>query len=376
MAEREDSPEKKALLALIKKAKDKRSLAQDYINECYDFGLLDDRNMVNAEKTVGENRENDLFDTTFADAIGDFATARQDEFTPDYRKWVKATVNESVAGSDTELIELQDLLKEHEKELYKLINTTSYYEACEPAWEDCAISVGAVAIPYAPASKRLKVFPVFMSDLLIVTDHVGDISGIWFEKKMTAKYIKAEMPDKVDMIKEVIPTFGNDDKTTYPVIQGDHRDMDFTGYRMISDLIVGGKVIEMRPQEAGVPPMIIPLRWGMAQNSGWTYGPCKRALPSARLLDELGYNNLVHLSYASRMPLSYENDGQQNYEKGIEPGGSYPRQRGSNAPTPIIPGTKADDYFDKEILKESVQKPCMLTSLSKKGKPRQQRHNG
>jgi len=364
-----DTPKDKKLLKLLDKARNKRSNMQYYINDCYDFAMLDDRHMVNEERTVGENRDNDLFDTTFADSVQDFATNQQDHFTPDYRPWVNISANEFVAQSDTEAAELADALKSYQDTLYQAINGSSFYEAAEEAWKDCAASVGAVAIPYTPPSEPAKIYPVFMSELLLTIDPRGNIDGRWSEKKMSKEYIKAEMPDMVDAISTKLPRFKTAKMDAmFVVIQGNHRDWSKPGMVYYQDLVIGEKVIMQKSGEAGVPPMIIPLRWSASQTSGWAYGPCKTALPNARLLDELGYNNLVHLSYASKMPVSYENDGQQNYENGIEPGGAYPRARGSTPPQPITPGTKADDYFDQEVLRRKVQQAMYVDEPEQRGK--------
>ena len=368
MSSSKELPADKALVKLMNKARQERNQMHTYINECYEFALLDDRQMINEHTTIGQAREDDVFDVTFAEAVEDFASTQQDDFTPDYQPWVKISAN-AEGLSTTDEAALKEGLAAWEERLYELINGTSFYEACEAAYKDTGISIGAIAIPFAEASKPVKPFPVYMSNLLVLQDASGDIYGKWYELEMTKDQIKEKLPDSVGAISGMVPAFRRaKGDQLFNVIQGNHRDYGKEGAVWKSDLVVANKVIRSKVIDPDAPPLLHILRWDRGQTTAWPFGPAKKALPNARILDELGYNNLLHLSYASKVAISYENDGQQNFEGGIEPGGAYPRRVGSRPPDIMTPGSKVSDDFDKDQLRMAIRKAMFVDEPEQKGK--------
>ena len=140
-----DKPSKadEELLGRISWAKQDRQQFQYYINECYEYGLPQRQRVGDIQVTPRDPEEqSDLFDTSFGEAIEDYASEQIDMLTPYYRPWVEWKAKETIP------LELQGQVKEltaqRSRGLFDVIQTSNLSGALPETWRDGAISAAGI----------------------------------------------------------------------------------------------------------------------------------------------------------------------------------------------------------------------------------------
>lgn len=355
------------LLDRISNARMDRSHFSDVLNRFYELTLpwrqpISSTLVSSCPRSFEEQA--DIFDTTLQDAVYDFAAMMNDLFTPHYKEWARL---KPVGNYPQALLkQAQPLIERREKQIYDLIRQSDFYEQAQQVYLEMAGSKGGIVIPYAPPGKKIRCTPIVMSGLLDDVGPNGDLDLRAMEFITKKKHLESLFPDEWDEIKSHLryqTAHGNADCT---VLQGAHRgenDGDWVAF-----LVINGKVISRKVRTGEGACAVHILRWQDAAYSSWGPGPGIQALPSARVLQEMGYLFLKNLAKSVDPPFAYTEDGLFNPDAGIEAGMALPMEKGTDFKSLLFERDLNPALFEREIHVQRVKRALFVDEPEQKGK--------
>jgi hypothetical protein len=359
------TPEGK-LVQRIKMARSDRDTVASALNRFYELALPF---RVPISSTVSRNtqtrmeEQEDVFDDTLQACTLDFGAEMMDRFTPHYKPW--ANLKPTTQLGDALAKKAEGMIRDRERLIYEAIKNSDFYEQSQQAWLDLAGSKGGIIIPYSK-SGNIKCTPIVMSNLL---DDIGphgqlDLRAMEFLTKK--KHLQHLFP-KIKM-EPHLRDMGIGENQDVVVVQGNYRlyDGPFDWMFFVS---IQGKVVQMKKQKGMGACAVHTLRWSDAPFSSWGPGPAMTAMPSANVLQELGYLFLKNLGKRVDPPFSYYEDGLFNPEGGIDAGMALPRDRNSGEVQWLIAEQDLDTaLFEREQFRLAVKRALFQDKPDQTGK--------
>lgn len=304
----------------------------------------------------------DLFDPTLQNALEDFASDKMGTFTPRFEHWVTLEPAEDLTEGQMRAIGGQ--LRQIEDSVFGEIERSNYYQAALECFAFWGVAAMGMAMSDMGPLNPIHCQPIEIPDLLMERGPDGTVTGRWREMYLDERQMAMLWPT----------VFAIPPRTAQPtrhyVIEGCDRDFSRPGeerwnYRIIADW----KQHYARSYVGTGSCPVITARFRHQADSAWGPGPVQKALPLARTLDELAYLNLKGIGRSIDPPNSYEEDGVQNYEGGVDDGAFYPRAAGSKTPEPLLPDIRFDaSYFEKEKLEEGIKRALYQDKPEQPGK--------
>lgn len=307
--------------------------------------------------------QNDIFDSTLQDSVSDFAAYMSDLFTPHYKPW--ATLKPVGTYNQAILTKAQPLIERRQEQIYELIRQSDFYEQSQQVYLDMAGSKAGIIIPFTMKGK-IRCTPIVMSGLLDDVGPHGDLDMRAMEFITKRKHLPKLFPNEWEEISKDPKYARMQPNVECTVIQGAHRGEGENEW--IVFIVLNNKVISRKTLNGeGASPAHI-IRWQDAPYSSWGPGPAIQALPSARVLQEIGYLFLKALAKQIDPPLAYEEDGLFNPEGGIEAGMALPMERGSNQKFLIPESDLNPALFERQMHVERVKRALFVDEPEQKGK--------
>lgn len=324
------------------------------INEMYALAAPDRKRMNSGDEPASPDMQDDIYDEIVQDVAEDAASDMVDVFTPKYRDWTSFSPKNTLSAGEQQ--EIAESLQAYSTALYSAIRNSNFYSTLADVWVDIFCAAGALCIPYPGAGSKTTAHYVPMAELLFEEGPEG-IDGRWWEQKVQIRYLQRLWPDADwSAIQRKNPKPGNK-KTS--VTQGAVRDWsrldeEVWQWHVIAD---GEIVYEADLIGEGSCPLI-PTRWRRAAPSAWGLGPLSKALPPGRTLNKLAVEILTMVEKRANAPHTYEEDGVQNYEQGVDAGTFIPRMPGSKPPESLYreDGSSQVVYFEQEDLRQRVRR--------------------
>lgn len=303
------------------------------------------------------NDQDDLFNSTAIEALGDFASDMQLAFTPVDEDWLKYQPEGTLSQADQ--AQIKGPLQAYQDAVFSSIRRSNFHEASQESYLDLGAGTCGIVIQDYDISRPIQCMAVPITDMLLVR---GQNGGIDFKAR-----------EIVGMkLRDIEPTYGAHviDEGLAAKIAADpsatvwvhecywrlwNRDrVERWQYCLLIDRVYAdGAVLE----GSGSCPLIV-ARWRTDSTTAWGIGPIYWVLPTIKTLDQLDYLVLKNLSMAVDPPGSYDDDGVINLENGITPGTWIPRATGSKI-EPIETGANFDTTFFsrtnfEQIIKRSL----------------------
>lgn len=357
------------LLGRIDWAKQDRHQFQHYINECYEYGMPQRQRMGDRHHQARDPEEqSDLFDTTFGEAIEDYASEQIDMLMPYYREWVewkaKQTIPDELKG------EVKRLSETRREGLFDVIQTSNLSGALPETWRDAAVSAAGLFIHKTPAGLPINCEPVLASELLIEPGPYGGIDGRWRNWFCPIRFLKTlygKLPHIDEIIREKKAGSKNDPRVTVEVTEGYHRDWDADKETWVHSITVDGKVLKQEKEVGRGACGLLVLRSAVSHPSAWGPGPAMRALPAARALNVMAYLELKAAGKVVDPPFSYLHTSVSNVEQGMEAGYGYPVLQ-KDAITFYPPGTDLSfSTMTSEQLRSVIRSAMYLDEPEQEG---------
>jgi hypothetical protein len=353
------------LLTRITAARQDRGRHQAWMNDVLRFGMPTYRRVGEASTLGASSRaqdQDDLFDTTLQTVLEDFGTDMASTFTPRFEHWVKFEPDDELTEGQRR--QVAGTIRQIEDTVFGEIERSNYYEAAQECFPFWGIAAMAVALSDMGPLDPLHFQPIELADLLMERGADGSVVGRWREMYLDDRQLNQLWPKIFDAPGR------NHQPARRTVIDGCDRDFRTPGeenwnHRIIVD---NKQRWAMRYKGAGSCP-IIACRFRYQSASAWGPGPAHKAVPMARVLDELAYLNLKALQRAVDPITSYEEDGVMNLEAGLDAGTWIPRAQGSKPPEPLTPDVRFDALvWNVDQLRNGIKKAVYQDRPEQDGK--------
>lgn len=350
----------------LQAAREDRNRQSSWINDIMRLGLPTYRRMGQTKtitSTISMTEQDDLFDATLQTVLEDFASDMMDTFTPRFDDWVE--FEPAVDLTEGQRKAISGPLKQVQDSVFAEIGRSNYHEAAQECFSFWGVSAMAMAVsdmgPLAPIFCQ----PIELPDLLMERGADGSVTGKWREMVLDERQMNFMWPNLFD-----VP-----DRFRMPakhiIVEG--CDRDFTAppgvERWVYRMIVDERLKWAKAYDGAGACPIITCRFRHRSDSAWGPGPAHKAVPMARVLDELAYLNLKGLQRSVDPVTSYEEDGIQNVDGGVEPGTWLPRASGSQPPEPLTPELRFDAMvFETQKLEDGIKKAMYQDRPDQPGK--------
>lgn len=328
-----DSPAE--LFKRFKDAQNRMLLQRSRLEDAYDLTLP---NRANFRQNVpGEQRNLQIFDSTAAEALGQYANDVQSILMPPFQRWAKLVPGTEVREAQQD--QVREELETISDTLFHYLDQSNFYQVSAEALEDMGISTGIMVLEEGSEDKPLKFRSVAISEVSFTEGRDGKIQNFWRLFQTTLREavlmwpqmklsdnlesrLRSDADGKVELIEGSVVVPGKnslDDEFQYYVQSMDDK----------SELLLN----EKRDRSSW-------LGFRAAKTTGETigYGPVLRVLPSIRSLNGMSEYDLRSFKFAAIGAFMVNNSGVLNpFETTVEPGALIPIQPSLDGKDPIRP---------------------------------------
>lgn len=343
------------ILDKLNKAKLDRGRRMAWINDTLRFASPLSPRLDTASESPIEPDQDDLFDRTLQETVDDFGSDMNHLFTPRHERWVRLQPVPTLSPGEQRQID--DLVQKEAEALFADIEQSNFYAAAGEAYRDLSISVMAVSITDPGASGPIDVQHIDMSALLLARGPRNTFDGRFRQwPPMRRGDLHVTFPGAFAPVSE--GTNKGEANKMLSVVDGWVRnwsDPTIEAWEYV--IIVAGRV-EHRAYFRGAGSCgFIVCPWRKSTRTAWMPGPAHKALPPARVLDELTYLYLKQLNRDVDPPMSYVEDGVMNPEGGVDAGVWLARAPGSDAPQALTSNARLDAaVFERDRLQMQIKK--------------------
>lgn len=300
-------------------AKRSRQEVQDDLRELYTY-LFNGREREFDRGRRNSDLEDEIFDSTAAEANMDFTSDMFTYQTPATSPWVEYEAGSAVPEEAVE--EVTEIIAVREDHMAAAFRSSNYYEVGKQIFQECGIGLVAANVTRPTFSSAISFEPVPISQLYITAGAMG-LEDRFRERKLLLRDVKLLYP-------RYEPRRNAKDSDELPVCHGYWRDYSDPGNpQWRSWAKVDGKTAE--DQTLGGPGSC-PLQIGRFNPSAgcpWGRGPGWMLLPEIRTINALRQMVLNKMDQVVDPALVYVRDGLLDLSEGIEAGHAYAAMPGA-----------------------------------------------
>jgi head-to-tail connecting protein len=281
-----------------------------------------------------------IFDELPAMVLEDFAADMLNTFTPQKNNWLTEKPVETLDAGDQNRI--RDDLGKRTRFVFAEMARSNLYQALQEAYLDLGPGTMVLLVTDPDGSKPLHVDAIPITEALITRGPYGYTDGVFRRKMYFMEECKELWPDG-DWQRLPQPS-GNDNNHQYKVTDGCWRDWSDRGNEKYHYVVECENIIIYKKEYigAGSCPFIC-ARWTRDSTTAWGVGPTYRTLPAIKTINHFSYLGLKNYDKIVDPAGTYEDDGVLNFDNGIIPGRMHPRAPGSQPPE-IIESKGRVDY--------------------------------
>lgn len=346
--------------SILTEAKRDRDHHREWMDQLYRF-CLPWRTRFGHSRT--ENDQGDLFDNTAMEALGDFASDMNGMVTPPWLDWIQIEPSRKLSQSDRKLIEAP--IKDYKEKVFAEIRRSNFYEAGLEGYHDLAIGTVALQVQREQVGRPYICQSTPLTNLYVLRGMHGRVDAvirqfkIW-KKDVPTYYPDAKLPDSIANSKKPMEEIEVTECAWRNWDPQYTEAWDFLAYfkqTVLADDFFTG---------VGSCPFAVG-RWRTDASTAWGIGPLYTALPTVRVLDELGYLVLKQANKVTDPPFFYDDDGVMNFDQGIVPGTAIPRLPGSKHDV-LESGTNFEiGFFTQEDLRHQIKRALFQDKPEQRG---------
>lgn len=358
---RKMTAEEVAIAARVQEARTARTVFQTVYNNF--FNLAAPWRARVGEKNTSANprapaEQDDIFDTTLQDAVDDWASDCNDEFTPSYRPWTTyAPLGGMKQYSPSAQKKIGQMVVDRMQMIFDAINQSSFEQQSQEAYVDLAIAPTGLDMEYTAAGLPLSMEHVPISELLIIPSPFGGPGDRFRERLIPVRDLDAIWP-KVDWSEFGTAESRRLNNGTVEIIEAHTRDWsnrseEIWTYRlMASGLTMGTPEVA---RGAGSCRLIV-ARPRVSSPSAYGIGPANKAIAPARTLDQMAYLALKREGRQLDPPVIYSDDGTLNIDGGLDNGVWYEAGPEFNIHELYPQSDAREVWFKEEDLRAQVRR--------------------
>jgi hypothetical protein len=349
----DDHPWLKDMKCLVDRALFDRNRHQPRIADCYKYALPW-RHVFYA--TQPGDSYDEIFDSTVATTLEDFAADMQNTFTPQKNNWLEE--QPAVDYDNSQRRAFADDLKKRQAFVFAEMGRSNLYQALQESYSDLGPGTMVLCVTDIDLTKPLHCESLPITDVLLAKGPYGTVDP--FRRR---KYLRREaevMWPNADwaLVVHAAAQLQKGSEQELEITDGcwrDWADKANETYRYAVEC--NGKIIFSKEYRgAGSCPFIV-ARWARDNTTAWGVGPTYRVLPDIKTLNHVRFLDLKNYDKHVDPPTSYEDDGVANIDNGVTPGLWIPRAPGSEPPKAIESMSRFDvAVFERDELRSAVKR--------------------
>lgn len=178
------------------KAQERMDLWLNLFQTAYKYAIPDRDDFF--KKQVGDNRMNDIFDSTAIDGVQDYAGNIQSILTPAYTRWAKLVPGDLVKKTQqltpTEFEEAEKVLEGYTETLFTHLNASNFSLKANESLQDLSVSTGIMILNEGTDDKPFQFLSVPLSQVAVSEDEHGILRNFWRKWDITARLIPLKWP--------------------------------------------------------------------------------------------------------------------------------------------------------------------------------------
>lgn len=311
-----------------------RDLHRDIFDECYELALP--RRMSMSDRTIGQRRDERIFDETAVTGVQEFASKLQSGTIPAFSQWVDLRAGQEILEDERDDVnrELQPI----SRYMFELFNGSNFTSQAHESFLDLAIGTGCLLFEETENSRNpFNFVAIGLPYYVLDTGPSGEIDAIFRERKMRNVDVLIEYPrgvytyhdaeQKVDILDVVVR-----DRTQNDVVHN--------RYVMVKE---DCRIIYAETYKGeGSNPYIV-FRWSKTPMERYGRGPLMDSLSSIKTLNLTIKMILENAQMSIAGMYNVEDDGVLNPDTiEIVPGALIPHAQGGAGMRPIAPAGRFD----------------------------------
>lgn len=290
------------ITARYEMAVQRRQLWSSLYRECYRYAIPSRQLFL--DYAPGQEKENDLFDSTAVNSVLEFASRLQSTICPPWRHWSILEPGPNLPEEQRESTLIQEQLQDQTDILFSHLNHSNFTLKSHEAFIDLAVGTGAICCDLNDAMDGLMFDCVPVAKLAIEESPYGMIETVFEDKKMSIRSVKRLYGGKVELPKAWAKEKDHIEKEFVQAVIYDAK----SGVYTLVVFCVSPKEI-MYTRTMGPSSPYIVFRWQVVPGEIFGRGPVVNALADIRTLNVVVEYMLRGAALTIAPPMTGVSDG-------------------------------------------------------------------
>ena len=270
----------KSLLSRYEKATAIKDQFKDLFEECYEVAFPQRRGFYS--ETIGERRDEKIFDETAVVGVQEFASRLQQGLVPNFARWADFQAGSETPKEEKEAINNE--LDEVTEYVFEVLQNSNFSQEIHESFMDLAVGTGILGVEEGNALNPVNFSAIPLTDVVLDTGPDDRIDHVFREREMRFSeimilYPKAEMSED---LKRSIATSPDSKTKLLEIVCKDYSKKNEEAFYQTTIHVQSKSLIEHKAfNGVGSNPFIC-FRWSKCAGEIYGRGPLMNALSAIK----------------------------------------------------------------------------------------------
>ena len=270
----------KSLLSRYEKATGIKDQFKDLFEECYEVAFPQRRGFFS--ETIGERRDEKIFDETCVVGVQEFASRLQQGLVPNFARWADFQAGSETPKEEKEAINNE--LDEVTEYVFEVLQNSNFSQEIHESFMDLAVGTGILGVEEGNALNPVNFSAIPLTDVVLDTGPDDRIDHVFREREMRFSeimilYPKAEMSED---LKRSIATSPDAKTKLLEIVCKDYSKRNEEAFYQTTIHVQSKSLIEHKAfNGVGSNPFIC-FRWSKCAGEIYGRGPLMNALSAIK----------------------------------------------------------------------------------------------
>lgn len=270
----------KSLLSRYEKATAIKDQFKDLFEECYEVAFPQRRGFFS--ETIGERRDEKIFDETCVVGVQEFASRLQQGLVPNFARWADFQAGSETPKEEKEAINNE--LDEVTEYVFEVLQNSNFSQEIHESFMDLAVGTGILGVEEGNALNPVNFSAIPLTDVVLDTGPDDRIDHVFREREMRFSeimilYPKAEMSED---LKRSIATSPDAKTKLLEIVCKDYSKRNEEAFYQTTIHVQSKSLIEHKAfNGVGSNPFIC-FRWSKCAGEIYGRGPLMNALSAIK----------------------------------------------------------------------------------------------